>query len=82
MVRLEQGRYVATVRLYEDETRTSVCEVQRAASTMTEELPLPSGGDTSYAGMVEWGEVLWISYYSSHQEKTSIYLAQVSTGEA
>lgn len=36
-----------------------------------------SGCDTSYAGMV-WREgVLWISYYSSHDGKASIYLAKV-----
>lgn len=38
---------------------------------------LPSGGDCSYPGMVEFEGVLWVSYYSSHQEKTSIYLAQI-----
>ena len=38
---------------------------------------LTSGGDTSYAGLVWHDEVLWISYYSSHEGKTSIYLAKV-----
>ena len=40
-------------------------------------LTLPSGGDTSYPGMVWHEDLLWISYYSSHQDKTSIYLAKV-----
>ena len=40
-------------------------------------LRLPSGGDTSYPGMVWHNDQLWISYYSSHEEKTSIYLAKV-----
>ena len=40
-------------------------------------LTLPSGGDTSYAGMVWHDGVLWVSYYSSHEEKTAIYLARV-----
>ena len=41
-------------------------------------LTLPSGGDTSYPGIVEAapGE-LWISYYSSHQGRAAIYLARV-----
>jgi dienelactone hydrolase len=41
-------------------------------------LTLPSGGDTSYPGIVEAapGE-LWISYYSSHQGPAAIYLARV-----
>ena len=37
----------------------------------------PSGGDTSYAGLVWHDGLLWISYYASHEGKTSIYLAQV-----
>jgi hypothetical protein len=35
------------------------------------------GRDTSYAGMVLHQGLLWISYYSSHEEKTCIYLAKV-----
>ena len=38
---------------------------------------LPSGGDCSYPGMVEHEGLLWMSYYSSHEGKTSIYLAQI-----
>lgn len=40
-------------------------------------LELPSGGDTSYAGMVWHDGQLWVSYYSSHEKKSSIYLARV-----
>ncbi len=38
---------------------------------------LPSGGDCSYPGMVEHEGVLWLSYYSSHEGKTIIYMAQI-----
>ncbi|MFH0760135.1 MAG: hypothetical protein V2A67_01375 [Bacteroidota bacterium] len=38
---------------------------------------LPSGGDTSYPGMVMYHGTLYISYYSSHENKTSIYLARI-----
>jgi hypothetical protein len=34
-------------------------------------------GDTSYPGMVWHDGLLWIPYYSSHEEKTSIYLARI-----
>ena len=44
---------------------------------LIEVLELPSGGDTSYAGMVLKDGILWVSYYSSHEGKTSIYLAKV-----
>lgn len=40
---------------------------------------LPSGGDTSYPGMVYRNGELWISYYSSHEDQsTAIYLACLS----
>jgi hypothetical protein len=43
-------------------------------------LALPSGGDCGYPGLVWHRGLLWISYYSSHEGKTSIYLAKVKPG--
>jgi hypothetical protein len=40
-------------------------------------IELPSGGDTSYPGMLVYDGKLWYSYYSSHEGKTSIYLAKI-----
>ncbi|MGV3642362.1 MAG: hypothetical protein ACO1NZ_17700 [Adhaeribacter sp.] len=40
-------------------------------------LELASGGDTSYPEMVIHKRELWISYYSSHEGKASIYLARI-----
>ncbi|MBP61878.1 MAG: hypothetical protein CMJ62_10190 [Planctomycetaceae bacterium] len=40
-------------------------------------LKLPSGGDCSYPGLVWHDNLLYVSYYSSHQGKASIYLAKV-----
>ncbi len=40
-------------------------------------LTFPSGGDTSYPGLVWHDGMLWMSYYSSHEGKTSIYLAKI-----
>jgi hypothetical protein len=40
-------------------------------------IELPSGGDTSYPGLVIYDGMLWYSYYSSHEGKTSIYLAKI-----
>jgi hypothetical protein len=36
-----------------------------------------SGGDCSYPGMLIYQNTLWYSYYSSHEDKTAIYLAKV-----
>jgi len=38
---------------------------------------LPSGGDCSYPGLVWHEDLLWMSYYSSHEGKASIYLARI-----
>ncbi len=37
----------------------------------------PSKGDCSYPGMVIYNDKLYFSYYSSHEGKPSIYLAQI-----
>jgi hypothetical protein len=77
MIRLPDGRFVAAVRLYDKKVRTALCWIDPKAGTLTEFLPLPSGGDTSYAGLALHQDQLWISYYSSHEGKTSIYLAKM-----
>jgi hypothetical protein len=77
MIRLPDGRFVAAVRLYDAPVRTSLCWVDPDAGTLTEFLALPSGGDTSYAGLVLHDGLLWVSYYASHEGKSNIYLAQV-----
>lgn len=77
MIRLPDGRLAAAVRLYDKNVRTSLCSLDPKSGALTEFLPLPSGGDTSYAGLVWHDNLLWVSYYSSHEGKTSIYLARV-----
>ncbi len=77
MIQLPDRRILAATRLHSPKTRTSLSWIDPEAGTMTECLELPSGGDTSYAGMVLHDGLLWVSYYSSHEEKTCIYLAKV-----
>lgn len=88
MVILPDGRVVASVRLYDGHVRTSLCWVDVQQGKLEEFLRLPSGGDTSYPGMVLHDEELWVSYYSQHESyggksldegkfKTAIYLARV-----
>ena len=76
MLFLPDGRLVAAVRLYNGETRTSLCWIDPQKGSVAEALKLPSGGDTSYAGLVLNDGLLWVSYYSSHEGKTAIYLAK------
>lgn len=76
-IQLPDGRYVAVVRLYDKKVRTSVCSFDPATGQMQELQALPSGGDTSYAGIVFHDNLLWVSYYSSHEKKTNIYLSKL-----
>jgi hypothetical protein len=50
-------------------------------TSLVRDLELPSGGDCSYPGMVYHDGHLWLSYYSSHGGKTSIYLAKTDLGD-
>lgn len=42
---------------------------------------LPSAGDNSYPGFCLVGNTLWISYYSSHDGKTSVWLTRRTLDE-
>lgn len=81
MIQLPDGRLLAAVRLYGGEgwhpARTSLCWVDPGEGNITEALEFPSGGDTSYPGVVFLNGTLWVSYYSSHEGKTAVYLAKV-----
>ena len=89
MLRLPDGRTVAVVRLYDRRTRTALCWLDIENAAMAEFLTMPSGGDTSYAGMVWHDDRLWLSYYSSDdflaskgssiqaQHRTSVFLAKM-----
>ena len=78
MIGLPDGRTIAAVRLYDGGARTSLCWLDPEAGTLRECLKLPSGGDTSYAGLVWHEDRLWVSYYSSHEKPTAVYLATVA----
>ena len=78
MIELPNGQLVAAVRLYDEPVRTSLCWVDPVAGALTEILKFPSGDDTSYAGMVWHDNLLWVSYYTRHQDrKAKIWLAKV-----
>jgi hypothetical protein len=77
LLRLPDGRIIAGGRRHEKGVYTALMWLDPAAGTAAEFVKLPSGGDTSYPGMVWHDGLLWVSYYSSHEGKTSIYLARV-----
>jgi hypothetical protein len=75
-IRLPDGALWAAGRSYPGGAKTVLAKMT-AAGDYTPVLTFPSGGDTSYAGLVSHDGLLWMSYYSSHEGKTSIYLAKV-----
>lgn len=81
LLQLPDGRIVAAGRLYDGQVRTSLCWLDPTDGQLDEFLTLPSGGDTSYPGLVWHDDALWVSYYSSHEAnpkfKSAIYLAKV-----
>jgi hypothetical protein len=78
---LPDGPIVASTRLYDNKVRTSLCLLDPKGGKLDEALKFPSGGDTSYAGMVWHDKLLWVSYYSSHEGKSAIYIAKVKVGK-
>ncbi len=64
-------------RMYKPEGARSVIYITDHKGNIKKLVELPSGGDTSYPGLVLYKGRLWVSYYSSHEGKTSIYLARL-----
>jgi hypothetical protein len=74
---LPNGKLIASGRISKDkQAQTFVGNM--TTTSVTPDIILPSGGDCSYPGMVWHDNVLWVTYYSSHEKQTSIYLAKLS----
>ncbi|MEX2309566.1 MAG: sialidase family protein [Pirellulales bacterium] len=83
---LPDARWIAAGRIIGDKgPKTALAWLDVKEKALKPILELPSGGDTSYPGLV-WTSassveshdgILLVSYYSSHEGKTSIYLAKV-----
>lgn len=75
---LPNGSMIASGRQYNPKPTGAKTFVGRMdKESVKAELIFPSGGDCSYPGLVWHEGELWVSYYSSHENKSSIYLARV-----
>ena len=74
-IQLPDGALWAGTREYANPVSMVISRMDTAS--LQPELKFPSGGDCSYPGLVWFRDQLWVSYYSSHEGKTSIYLAKV-----
>ena len=73
---LPSGKMLAGSRTYDNGVTTALYRLD-ADGKMTELVRFPGGGDTSYPGFTVYDGYVWVSYYSGHEGKTSIYLAKV-----
>jgi hypothetical protein len=75
-IRLPDGALWAAGRSYSGGAKTVLVRMT-AEGGYEPALTLASGGDTSYPGLVWHDGLLWMSFYSSHEGKTSIYMAKI-----
>ena len=73
--------YAGALRTDPNEKGVSTVLAHLTRESIEPVLLVPSGGDTSYPGLVWHNNLLWMSYYSSHEGKTSIYLARIRMAE-
>jgi hypothetical protein len=73
---LDKKRLVMGTRKYKNERKTQIL-ITDLDGNVKKTFVLPSGGDTSYPGMLIFNDQLWVSYYSSHEEGSNIYLTKI-----
>ncbi len=81
LIRHESGAWLAAGRIYKPAAHTALCWLDTENHKLIEIAKLPSGGDTSYPGLAWHDGLLWMSYYSSHEGKTSVYLAKLKVAK-
>jgi hypothetical protein len=78
LLRLPSGEWLAAGRFFDGtKPSTKVALLDVKEPSIKPVLQLPSGGDTSYPGLVWHDGKLWMSYYSSHEGKAQIYIAKI-----
>jgi hypothetical protein len=77
LIKIPSGHWLAAGRMHQGGSHTALTYIDVKSGTMTKLTKLPSGGDTSYPGLLWHNDMLYVSYYSSHEGKTSIYLAKL-----
>lgn len=77
-IQLASGEWIAAGRFVTSgKAKTAVARLDVESGTIEQILELPSGGDSSYPGLVWRDDLLYMSYYSSHEDKTNVYLAKL-----
>lgn len=78
MILKDSSMICATREYPPDHNEKTILAKVELDGSFTKLLTFPSGGDCSYPGLVMRDDILYMSYYSSHEEKTAIYLAKIA----
>jgi hypothetical protein len=73
----DKGKIVAGTRVYKGNTYYTGLYTGTPSGEFREVVAFPGSGDTSYPGLVIHKGKLWVSYYSSHEGKSAIYIAEI-----
>jgi hypothetical protein len=74
---LGKDQLIIGSRLHEENTAFTALHVTDLKGKILKTIKLPSNGDSSYPGLILDKKELWVAYYSSHEGKAIVYLAQV-----
>ncbi|MDP6385825.1 MAG: hypothetical protein QGI93_06475 [Planctomycetota bacterium] len=76
---LGEDAWLVGGRRYGADDQKTVLGTLSADGQWSDVAVLPSSGDTSYPGFARMGASILVSYYSSHEGRTSIYLATLGS---
>jgi hypothetical protein len=71
------NKLLIATRVYSPDGNYTALLMGKKNEEFKEVFRLPSGGDNSYPGMFSIAGFVWLSYYSSHEGKTSVYYARI-----
>ena len=77
LVPIDSTTFIIGTRSYKREGNRTALYLTTKKGPPKQFIELPSGGDTGYPGILIYNNTLWVSYYSSHEGKSKIYLAKV-----
>lgn len=78
IIMMPDGKILGGGRFYDGgKEHTALFYLNPNTKTIQKFAELPSGGDNGYPGLTVVNDTLWISYYSSHEGKASIYFSSI-----
>lgn len=79
LIQLDKGNLIAGFRLFTEESVSMVlAEIDIENGCFFNIIELPSDGDCSYPGLLIKNNLIYVTYYSSHDNGCQIYCAELS----